>query len=492
MNNKALKSAWMLTLAGALALSACSGDGDIDTDTGPGGGDAGMIGNDGSVDNDAGPQADGGPQADSGPQADGGPNGDGGRPEGPRPMVCPTGTEGCGCTSTRPPDGATLLQDDCEADLLCADWDNISGQTDLTGAFQSCVKPCTVDADCGAGRSCRPSGFNAESGAENICVDRVAGFDEFCGFSKLATSVDPDPGVEVQTGGELVGCGPEADCLLNLFGDVHVSEGICLRLCSDDTECSGPTPLCNTQRFTSTSTVPGEEFIGVCQEKLFERGQLCGSADPAKVGVTGSCNTNPDAVAQNTVCVGLGGLFDEGLGTCLTQCDANQPCPAARPGRPDEQCITGFFTDGSGVCNENCSLFGETCPATGGEAGLGFTCFEVHRLFDLQGDEVSQCMERLAPALTNIATLDAASGMITDLGDNCWATGGSNNYLRCPYPSWCEVVDFQNGAGACLTGCALGAPGNGEPTCEDITGAATSSCTAVFMNNTEDGLCGNL
>ncbi len=108
----------------------------------------------------------------------------------PPPCRFGAGTSGCQCTSTRVPDSPRFLQDDCNPNLLCVDWDNLSGRTNLTGAFQSCVQPCVSDANCNAGWQCRPSGLNRDSGAEKVCVQRVAGFDEFCGFSRRTCRVD--------------------------------------------------------------------------------------------------------------------------------------------------------------------------------------------------------------------------------------------------------------------------------------------------------------
>ena len=140
-------SALALTVASALTLSACGSSDEPDggttpTDTGTGTPDTGIF-------PDAGFPMDAN-TTDMGPRDMG--TGDTGSTDVVVVDPCTDGEEGCECTSSIT--ALPFLQDDCQAGLVCIPWDALSGRTDLTDAFQTCVKPCTTDTECGTGRVC--------------------------------------------------------------------------------------------------------------------------------------------------------------------------------------------------------------------------------------------------------------------------------------------------------------------------------------------------
>ena len=237
---------------------------------------------------------------------------------------------------------------------------------------------------------------------------------------------------------------------------------------------------------TWASSVPAgrDGFFGVCQPELFQRGQLCGTSDPNKFGQAFQCDTGPGARTPNQVCLQLSGLFDEGRGLCYSTCEAGQTCPSHIAGQAPGECVTDILAGSLGLCSESCTLFPESCPAVGGQDQLGFGCFELGRLFQIGGLELNICVDRKAPSLTRPARLDA-DGAVTDPGDNCFAPGGSPNYFSCPYPTYCEIVDFQAGEGLCIAGCAVGGP---TDVCPQATMSTNSVCTDIFFDGSR-GIC---
>ncbi len=477
MNLSRMHSLFALTLAGSLAMAGCSGDTtETNNKTNNGTPDSGVV-------------------TDTGVVPDSGVVADAGRPDmgvpPPPPPPCPPGEEGCACTSNIGPDDMAFLQDDCEVDLLCVPFDLISGRQDLTGPLQSCVKTCTTDAECGSGQTCATTGYGDETGAASICMDRIAGFDEYCGYSRGLTSRVPD--VTLETSGEIVGCQDGYDCFIGVFGDLHPDEGLCVATCEADTECPSDTPYCNPQVFSQTSTAGETIPIGSCSTGKFTQGSICGSADPAKVGNASGCDTSSDT-PDNTFCVPIGGLTPDGLGICMTICDDGGQfgaCTGTEPDGSAQTCSGGFFTSGAGVCTSGCTNFPDTCSGDG-EFGNGRFCMAY--LSDDNMDPVGICMDRRDPILVG-ATFDG-SGNAVNQGDNCFAAGGSLAFTQCPNPGHCEIVDFQQGVGLCVMGCGDTGTAESATYCDSALGlTGTGTCAAAFQMGgapiTTQGLCGD-
>jgi hypothetical protein len=455
--------AWTVLLSGSLAAAACSGDGD-DKDTGvpvtP---------------------ADGGEPAEAGEEMDMGIT-DLGRDSGirdmGRPDPCPNGTEGCECTSTSTAVNIPFRQEDCQADLLCVEWDLISnlriGGADpqLEGAVKTCVKPCVADGDCGANRFCKGLVFTPQTGAEKICVDRVAGYDEFCSGSRLATEMVSDPLVMDGTD-QMTACEDGLACQLFQFGDsFNPDEAICMNFCQTDTDCTHPMlPYCNPRFFTSTSTT--DPFIGVCSDGPHPNGAICGSSDPDKVfTIATACDSSEATCGPNAdacpVCVTINldqnnSLTPEGQGICMSPCNNMTPCFA------DRTCIPMFFQNGNGVCSDSCSSLPDTCPAAG-SLGNGMDCLE------LQGG-ASFCTDRYTPALAP-SVWSTATGMITIPGGDCVGDLNAYSFFRCPDRSTCLPTQDQ---GYCVFGCTPGDAMYGQTLCQDILGTMTATCTEPQM-----------
>lgn len=468
-----LNSVLALSVAGMLALAGCSGGDEPD---------AGSIPDTGPRDTGTNDTPDSGVNmSDSGMM---------GQPDsGPPPSPCPIGTEGCGCTSTLGPDDMAFKQDNCEAAMLCVPFDLISGRQDLTGPVQSCVKPCSTTADCGSGQTCVDTGYGEATMANRICVDRVAGFDEACGFSRGLTSRVPD--VTLNTSGEMVGCAEGYSCTIGTFGDLHPDEGLCIAFCEEGDTCPAETPYCSPGVFSRTSTSGEQIPVGACSVGKFTQGSICGSTNPDKFGVTARCDTSEDT-PENTFCIPIGGLTPDGQGICMTICDDGAdfgPCQGSEPDGTEQFCSGPFFTSGAGVCTAGCTNYPDRCSGDG-EFGNGRFCMAY--LGDDDGNTVGVCMDRRDPILRP-ATFDAAGNAVSQ-GDNCFAAGGSTAFTQCPNPGHCEIVDFQQGIGLCVYGCET-ATSTGPESCIDVLGTQTATCAQVFQQGgmpvTDIGLCGD-
>lgn len=465
MNNVRLQSLAVLTIAGSLALAGCSGDEDNNTNntnnTIP---DSGVVDtpDSGDMTNNGGMDA-----------------GMGGMDAMMPPSPCPIGTEGCACTSNLGPDDTAFLQDDCEADLLCIPFDLISQRTDLTGPLQSCVKPCSTDADCGTGQTCAASGFAEETGAAFICTDRIAQYDEFCGFSRGLISRVPD--IDLETRGEIVGCPDGVTCAR--FGFVHPDEGICLNFCEDDSECTGLNlpngdfDYCNPNVFTTGST----GTIGTCSLNKIGQGGLCGTE-----GFSRRCDTADDAT-PNLACFGTPGL-PEDTGLCVALCNAtDEPCRPLDEGGGEQSCVLtpDVFNPASafrGLCGSSCTgNFPDTCTGMGSE-GVGSYCAGPFAFPD--SDSFTFCADRSTPVF-NAGDFNS-QGQAADLGDDCIVNGEAFSY-RCPEPAFC----LDDGTrGICIVGCTQtsSAPGT---LCTDLLMSETATCANPGIFNEPFGLCGD-
>jgi hypothetical protein len=427
-------------------------------------------------------EADGGEPAEAGlPDADGYPDAfvcEGrdasvGLDRGPTTMhgPCVNNTEGCTCTSTVTMQPLPFAQESCEGGLVCVHWDNISGLAvgmELEGEVKTCVRPCVDHADCGPDRYCAAAfPFDAAAvGFEKVCVDRLAGYDEVCSGSRLATEQIVDPAV-ASLADDIVACEEGLTCQLFTFGNAfNPDEGVCANLCQSDADCCGreDLPYCNPRFFATTD--PMNPFLGMCSDNRHPNGAICGSTDPNKIfRISTGCDTSeytcgPDGLSC-PVCVGINldqnnSLTPTGTGICMSPCDATAPCWDNRT------CIPNFFQSGQGVCSDTCTSLPETCPGTG-SLGNGQDCLE------LQGG-ASFCTDRYTPALVASTW---ANGMITAPGGDC--TGDLENYsfFRCPDHATCLPTMDQ---GFCVFGCRFMDPMLGDTLCQTILNAPTATC----------------
>lgn len=468
MNFKRLSSVFALSLAGSLALAGCGGDGESNNKTDSGIPDSGVVA-------DTGVETDGGTTADTGMPAD----------SGAPPAPCPEGTEGCACESMLGPDDVAFLQDNCEADMLCVPWDAISQRTDLTGPVQSCVRPCSTDADCGSGQTCAPSIFGEETGAASICMDRIADYDEYCGFSRGLTSRVPD--VSLETSGEIVGCAEGYTCTVGTFSDSHPDEGICLQFCEEGDTCPTETPYCNPALFSRTSSTGETIPVGACSVGRFDQGSTCGSTDTAKVGIASRCDSS-DAAIPNLACFGTPDVPD-GLGVCIALCnDGAEACAATDGSGLDQSCIAipeifdPATSDFTGICGSACEdNFPDICAGDGTQ-GLGQYCSGPFQ-FSQDGNGFAFCADRNGPAYAP-AQFDGM-GMAVNLGDSC-----TDDSTRCPEPSFC--LDPGDGNAICVVGCVetSSTTPNAE-LCSTLLGSSTATCATGLFQAPELGVCGD-
>jgi hypothetical protein len=461
----------MAALAGLIAATGCSKDTDDDDDMG--GLDAKVdTGVDGGVDDTG---------VDTG--VDGGSMD---RDTG----VDTTGEEGFQCTSTLGPNDTAFMQNNCDPELLCIPWDVVAGrQMDVTGPVHSCVRPCAADADCGAGRFCRPMGFTPESGAERFCVDEVAEQDEFCGGSR--TTVSRLPMVTKQTGGVMTGCPDNVTCAIGFFSDVHPDEGICVNICDDQADCANSpgTNYCNLIFRSMTST----DAAGICSVDRLGPGAICGSNDPDKVGLTRRCD-NDDAspvrdarggcVAQN--------LYD-GAGFCGQFCGSANPCEGSDGAGPFV-CTTIDATDPmfGGFCESQCTNHPDNCTQNGVD-DLGAFCNQNRIVFntDMGQVPIQFCMDRSGPPLAGSwFTLDGTA--IGVQGGNCEDPTNALSFTKCPEGFYCEPI--MQGQGLCFAGCARSATVAGaQGGCEVVSN--TSTCARPLVNGMgmelAIGVCGD-
>ncbi len=477
MNSKILLARTLL-LCGALALVACDSTPEVPDGGIVGSGDTGPVSR---------PDADGGPPLrpdvpdvgadvpDVGPRdADGGPDAD----TGPRPG-CVDGAEGCACTTTATRAAVPFVQEDCQADLVCVSWDLITRQrvgTELDGPVKSCVKPCQQDAECGAGRTCAAFGFGEETGAGRICVDAVAGFDEFCSGSRLDTERVVDPETEDQVD-RIIACGPGLACQIGTFGDFfNPDEAICLGLCDTDADCGAELPYCNPRFFASTSTT--DPFLGVCSPARLPQGAVCGSTGGQPFRITTACDTSEETCGADPdgcpVCVTIpldanSSITPDGQGVCISRCTDQLACAG------DRVCVPEFFQDGAGACSDQCTTSPESC-AGAGTLGQGQDCLPL-------GDAAFCADRQAAPALApSTWSLD---GQLTAPGDDCTGDLQSGSFLRCPEGASC-VPTAQRGL--CIFGCTPGDPVDGAALCRDLLGTETATCAAPQEGV---GVCGS-
>ncbi len=396
---------------------------------------------------------------------------------------CVSGEEGCGCTSSFARGDAAFARDDCiDSDNLCVPWDVLSGRgMEVMIPAQSCVKPCTVDADCGrtddgAPRACTAVEIpGAPIQLGSICVDRVAELDAFCGTSGNTTVLVTTEGARVHTPEALVGCAPDAVCLLNTFDTLNPDEGVCVQACgrAEDAPCPAASPYCNP-----VGLEIGTSTAGLCVPHRRGFGAWCDLDDPERGGFATACDAAGPARLQ---CLDLN-VIGIPAGVCFEECneggaDPDDACDATDPDQ-GIACQVLDPTTGDGVCvHTDVALDRDTCAGLGTE-GEGRVGFGV-----VFGDEripARWCVDRFAPSLAP-ARFDA-SGAIVTTGDFC----GENplDAYHCPEPSLCSSD------GVCFVGCALA----DATYCDGAlaTLGQTSTTATCFMTNTSTvvGVCG--
>ena len=480
MNVRLLHTAVGLSLAGLIAVTGCSKDNNDDD----------MTVKDTGTNTDTG-------TPDSGETPDTG-TPDSGRPDMGVVDPCPDGTEGCECNSTLGMNDTAFKQDDCDTGLLCMPWDAIAGQQDnVTSKVHSCVKPCTADAECGAGRFCAPtslSGPNAPTGAERVCVDRLSGLDEYCHLSRSRLSSLAM--VDVELPGIMAGCadgrvcspggaaGVDTDVAIS-FSDVHPDNGICMTLCRDQAGCASLTGMnyCNPVYGSQTST----QTIGVCSiQQLNQIGAICGAVAPGNPGSTGLSN-GCDAAA-NLACLGVMGLFPSGTGFCGQFCSNTEPCTATEPAGQPYTCTAapGNNPTGDGLCVfGDADVFPDNCDGPGSH--------DVGRQeLTLQYDAntpLPLCIDRLADPL-DFTVLTPDGSQIAINGGDCGSPNDDFSWAKCREGSFCLDI---TGAGdnRCLVGCTRTPTTAAGPQGGCAVVSATSTCAPFFVDETV-GACGDM
>ncbi|MEQ9500301.1 MAG: hypothetical protein RIT81_25730 [Deltaproteobacteria bacterium] len=346
------------------------------------------------------------------------------------PNRCFDGMEGCACTSSF--DGNALARDDCDASLLCAPWDLLSGrQGELTGPVQSCVRPCNSDGDCGIGRRCTAAYAElADFGVPRICVDQLAADDQYCGAGRQTRS--RLPGARVRTGVNMVGCETGSTCVQFLLEDVHPDEGACLQLCGPgQPACPATLPYCNPIL---------ADGAGVCSVGRLGSGSWCAANPDDGPGLTRRCDRNADG---DVFCV-LIGAQDEGL--CMEICNAQTPCRSQSATNP-YYCEEGLLQNGDGICmSGNCNNFPDTCGEPG-PLGTGRVCAQFL-------EDAGLCVDRRTPLLAPTGLGNDEN--INQQGGNC---GQSDfGFAQCPDGTTC-VPAGNGGQAVCLAGCSVGDAG---------------------------------
>ncbi len=406
----------------------------------------------------------------------------------PTVEACPEGQEGCNCTSSFTPGDTAFEAGDCEAGMLCIPWDVLSerGQ-EVVLPNQTCVKPCTTDAECGMTvggdpRHCVNMDFQgASASVGRICVDELAELDAFCGGSKNDEVLVNTMGARLRTLGTQVGCAGDAVCRFNLFDTLNPDEGACVQPCgrAGDAACPTAFPYCNP-----IGLAVGTSTAGVCSVGRLGFGSPSNwTEQDDTAGLTTFCDAD---TAADIVVLDLN-VLDIPAFLCVEECNEGGTSP-------DAPCVSTDATNpvvcqvldadtGDGVCiHGDADSFPDSCGGDGafgngrGEWGVQFG--------DDDAIPANWCVDRLDPLLLPSA-FDSAGNLSTQ-GDDC---GRDLDVFRCPEPSFC-AGDGQGG-GLCLTGCLL----QEDPTyCEDAhtaLGLGTTNAGCVMTGtSTVVGLCG--
>lgn len=383
----------------------------------------------------------------------------------------PGDCEGCECTSTAIAVSFPFTQETCQPGLLCVHWDLMSGLTigaELEGPVKSCLRPCESDRHCGAGQRCASLGLSRETGAGRVCVDDVAGFDEYCSGSRSNVERMSDPAI-VDGISSITACETGLTCQFFQFPNAfNPDESLCAALCETDADCAGVPglPYCNPRAIEAPS--PNGAPRGICSDGKHPNGALCGSNDPDKIfRLATGCDTSVETCGMNReacpFCVSINldanqSLTPEGMGICMSMCNDSNPCAGGR------SCIPQIFSTGDGACSDDCRVMPDTCPGVG-SLGNGQDCLDLNI-------DASFCIDRVAPSLIP-ATWDSA-GMILTAGDDCTGDLENYSYFRCPDGSTCTPTQEQ---GFCIYGCTFADPTSGDALCKTLLNSTSAVCT---------------
>ncbi len=519
MTSRRLLGAFALTLAGALALSAC-GDSDDERPDRP----------------DAGPAADTGTDpVDTG--VDAGITDTGSRPDagdtGVAPDAGPRGAdEGEECVAGTAP---------CAMGLACVNF----------GEFAVCLNTCNADAECAGSdlippsESCRFLGsLTAGDGTTfGYCVQQIAEEGDVifyppnptvettrprlatCGENTIRTQIAASEARCLRSCDEASDCvgsaiGPEcagglciaADATRAGEGEFAVisatevqacAEGLnrfgagggipgrvaCARTCETEADCTTPgIEVCNLNRGTFTSTA----IIGVCT-----RGEGLLGAPCSNRHVVNGCNFDRETYGQLS-CSDLFGLIDDDEpqnGICTQFCGDldNDPItpvemcrlPSNRPGDPQPTCLTrtnegnpifGMNFPGAGFCSDNCTNNPNSC------GGISSACYDPNAM---RGFTITTSFCVVPPAEPTLPLWDARglTRMMTPPAEaNC-----EERPHRCPEDTFCLSVG--TGRSLCVYGCNAEGVG-GLTGCEGRTvdGNSNLACERFNMMNPE-GFC---
>ncbi|HJL41088.1 MAG TPA: Ig-like domain-containing protein [Myxococcales bacterium LLY-WYZ-16_1] len=420
--------------------------------------------------------------------------------------MCPFGDEGCGCTpsTTVNMDGMTnqdYQQDDCaNSDLRCVPFDrftrnvfDIDGTQLVDGALATCVQNCTQDSDCGMGRFCQTDfRFWANfppGGLEGVCVDRLAGVDEACKFSRRTREVinacidaneNPVPCGRLVPEAQMIGCEEGLSCVTGLLQPfvggyvpspiAYSEEGVCTELCETDNDCDAPaTP----DRSICSGSTDGPVFSnrGICIAERKELGETCGvPAMGAAWNASEVCYPDGDV---EKACLNFGAS-----GICAETCDSDGTC-------------TGQLA-GVDAADYSCDPQADLCDVTscGADQGYvnqcegGLSCRELF-FTDMNNNIVatpSICAEELTPTWTPAEIDD--SGTLLSQGDDCLpAMPTLRDVFSCPTNYTCvNIPGGVNAIQACLAFCDPDAS-DADTFCEGAIGTGSTCLDADDPNS---------
>jgi|GEM_PF-1556285 len=421
-------------------------------------------------------------------------------PAGSLDFGCDPGTPACDIAGAAPICVECLDSADCATGEQC------------DTASNTCVT-CLADADCDDSNECTTDACVAGScDYTNVAAGIVCNAIDVCdGGGTCVDCIDDNPGEDVadvdsgcqalpfcfDIGGTdtCVECLQDDDCPV---GDFCNAAKTCVPGCNDDSDCSGPTPFCDTVN-------------SVCVECLSD-----GQCDDGNDCTTDACITNScqfTAVPSGTVCVG--GTCDA-TGTCVTCVDTGVGVVDSGCGAPDEVCdesgatgpvcVTCEDNEPSGSVDFGCALPLPVCNIVAGSlpicvectdtldcaAGLTCdtttnTCVECVTSADCTGGQVCDPTSNTCVECAVDSDCDDSNECTTD---SCVVGVCQNAYL--PAGTSCNTDDVCDGDGICIT-CLDDNPGTlptdidtgcntAEPFCEEQGGTSVNVCKECLQD----------